>query len=292
MTDQARFRGILGGLAEDGWHGEAGPEFVELIGEVLSAKSSTLECSGDCVSEAVLVVAGCGGGDLGVFAARLLAMDNPLGYVITSVATNLDRAAVEDVMGVGSRQVGPGVEAVTRFSELSRADDGDGFDHVLMRDAWARGVAGGSVATFQWCSWASGGVGMRRGVLRLRLSWCRTCCRPRPRPGGPSSSGRRSWCRSPRRCPSGGCRAHGSGRHGRRHRGQVSREIASAVCASTKGYRRPTTHLVCSRNPNRSPRATRLTNSPCLFLRTGPEFRGSSLEILTTLESAASLTQG
>ena len=115
MTDQARFRGILGGLAEDGWHGEAGPEFVELIGEVLSAKSSTLECSGDCVSEAVLVVAGCGGGDLGVFAARLLAMDNPLGYVITSVATNLDRAAVEDVMGVGSRQVGPGVEAVTRF---------------------------------------------------------------------------------------------------------------------------------------------------------------------------------
>ncbi|MFV8401703.1 hypothetical protein [Dermabacter hominis] len=158
MTDQARFRGILGGLAEDGWHGEAGPEFVELIGEVLSAKSSTLECSGDCVSEAVLVVAGCGGGDLGVFAARLLAMDNPLGYVITSVATNLDRAAVEDVMGVGSRQVGPGVEAVTRFSELSRADDGDGFDHVLMQDAWARGVAGGSVATFQWCSWASGGA--------------------------------------------------------------------------------------------------------------------------------------
>lgn len=152
MTDQARFRGILGGLAEDGWHGEAGPEFVELIGEVLSAKSSTLECSGDCVSEAVLVVAGCGGGDLGVFAARLLAMDNPLGYVITSVATNLDRAAVEDVMGVGSRQVGPGVEAVTRFSELSRADDGDGFDHVLMQDAWARGVAGGSVATFQWLS--------------------------------------------------------------------------------------------------------------------------------------------
>ena len=131
---------------------------------------------------------------------------------------------------------------------------------------------------------------MRRGVLRL--SWCRTCCRPRPRPGGPSSSGRRSWCRSPRRCPPGGCRAHGSGRHGRRHRGQVSREIASAVCASTKGYRHPTTHLVCSRNPNRSPRATRLTNSPCLVRRTGPEFRGSSLEILTTLESAASLTQG
>ena len=48
-------------------------------------------------------------------------------------------------MGVGSRQVGPGVEAVTRFSELSRADDGDGFDHVLMQVAWARGVAGGSV---------------------------------------------------------------------------------------------------------------------------------------------------
>lgn len=151
MSDQARFRELLVRLGRDdsGWHGDAGGEFVEFMAGVLEAKAGAVSRSGgcglDCVSEAVLVVSGVRG-SLGESVAALLGMDNPLGYVIKSVVRNLDRAALEEAMGVGSRQVGPGVARVARFSELEREGSWTReVENVGMSAAWAQGVGVGSV---------------------------------------------------------------------------------------------------------------------------------------------------
>lgn len=143
MNDEQEFRELLIAAAADpaGWSSPAGEALAHFLTRVLEPKSATTEGAGDCAAEAVLVISGRGG--LAASAARILEMDAPLGFVIKSVSLNVDRAALAETMGVGSRQVGAGVQRVQRFSELT-ADGGPALDAVSMASAWAPARGEGS----------------------------------------------------------------------------------------------------------------------------------------------------
>lgn len=143
--DEARFRGVLEALAGDpaGWQGPAGDAFVELMSELLDSKAASVAAKGsggfvdpsDVVSEAVLVV---NGQDLRENAARILGMQCPLGYVISSVSAEVDRSVLEGEMGVSSRKVTSGVKAVQHYEEYGQDEAGQGLEHLAAEAVWGR----------------------------------------------------------------------------------------------------------------------------------------------------------
>lgn len=150
-SDFAEFRQVMDALASDaeGWSGPAGDEFAALMERVFARKiarmqrdaraGAVLVDASDAVSEAVLVVDGPARLSLPQNVHRILAMEKPLGYVVGSVAANLDRAELAGHMGAGSRQVTRGSTRVLHFDELARLPESDPLDRLAARPAWARG---------------------------------------------------------------------------------------------------------------------------------------------------------
>lgn len=149
--EATEFREIMTSLALDaeGWRGEAGVDFVELMQRVFarliaarergSRSESLLTDPADAVAEAVLVVDGPERVSLAQNVQRILGMDKPLGYVVGSVAANLSRADMAGQMGSGSRQVGRGATRVLHFDELAIAGECEPLDRLNAEPAWARG---------------------------------------------------------------------------------------------------------------------------------------------------------
>lgn len=148
--DLAEFCRVMGALASDpaGWSGSAGNDFAELMRRVFARKMAGLgrDSSGgallvdasDAVSEAVLVVDGPDRLSLSQNVRRILAMEKPLGYVVSAVVGNLSRAELSGRMGVGSRQVTGGATRVLHFDELAYAMESDPLDRLAAEPAWAR----------------------------------------------------------------------------------------------------------------------------------------------------------
>ncbi len=149
QAEAARFCELLTALAVDpaGWRGDAGSACVGFLAEVLERKAARLDADkgagvvgADAVAEAVLVISGPAGTDLGKNVRRILAMDSPLGYVIGAVSRNLDREVLAGVMGVGARQVGPGTRALVS-TDAMQGDEVDPLNRWETTAAWARGAS-------------------------------------------------------------------------------------------------------------------------------------------------------
>ncbi|WP_347042001.1 hypothetical protein [Brachybacterium nesterenkovii] len=155
QAEAARFCELLTALAVDpaGWRGDAGSACVGFLAEVLERKAARLDADrgagvvgADVVAEAVLVISGPAGTDLGQKnIGRIQAMDSPLGYVIGAVSRNLDREVLAGVMGVGARQVGPGTRAVVS-TDAVQGDEVVPLNRWETTAAWARGASEESVA--------------------------------------------------------------------------------------------------------------------------------------------------
>ncbi|UYG15878.1 hypothetical protein BRM3_09525 [Brachybacterium huguangmaarense] len=142
------------GTSPEGWDSEAGSAFVDLMSRVLERKAQWLgtevgTCAvmvapEDVTSEAVLVVDGPPDVPLAQNIARILDMDNPLGYVISAVSLNLSRSVLSERMGVDSRQISSGSRPVKRFGELK--PDGESMAaRSDLRSPWASAEAEGGL---------------------------------------------------------------------------------------------------------------------------------------------------
>lgn len=157
-SDEERFRAALEHLAagNGGWQSSAGAEFLELVGEVLQRKAARIRADvgtngvmvdpSDVVSEAVMIVDGPPQIALSANIHRILAMEKPLGYVVSAVSTNLSRAVLSERMGVQSRQVVPGRAPVAHLEDLVDASGGAFLDRREAAAAWPRGPRAGNAA--------------------------------------------------------------------------------------------------------------------------------------------------
>lgn len=153
--DSSRFIDVMARLSAcpEGWAGDAGDAFVDLMREILARKAQwvgaevgacgVMVAPDDVASEAVLVVDGPPDVPMAENVARILAMDSPLGYVVSAVSANLSRSVLADRMGVDSRQVSSGSRPVVRFMELERDGESVAARHDF-RSPWAPAEAEGS----------------------------------------------------------------------------------------------------------------------------------------------------
>lgn len=161
--ERREFCTVLEALAGDGagWQGPAGEAFVALMARVLERRAARIGAEvgnagvmvdpSDVVSEAVMVVDGPPGTTLADNARRILAMERPLGYVVAAVAANTSRAMLSGQMGVGARQVEPGVSPVSHYDGVSEGGS-DGFlDRSAARTPWAAGPADAGPAVSPVC---------------------------------------------------------------------------------------------------------------------------------------------
>lgn len=150
MSDDQGFCTLLERLATDpaGWQGQAGADFVELMSDLLQRKSAWIQAQvgtsgvmadpSDVLSEAVMVVSGTAGVDLEANVRRILAMDNPLGYVVAAVSANTSRAVLSERMGVEARQVRAGHTPVTHLEGMSEPSGAAFLERRDVVAAWAR----------------------------------------------------------------------------------------------------------------------------------------------------------
>ena len=149
-SEEQGFCTLLERLATDpaGWQGQAGADFVDLMSDLLQRKAAWIQAEvgtsgvmadpSDVLAEAVMVVSGKAGMDLESNVRRILAMDNPLGYVVAAVSANTSRAVLSERMGVGARQVRAGLAPVAHLEALSDLSQAVFLERSDVVAAWSQ----------------------------------------------------------------------------------------------------------------------------------------------------------